>query len=240
MYTLYNYNNETWTIFKTFATKDEFVVFLARAIKNNHRRLINQTCPYLDGLNMTMKDREHIVRYEYLRDEEGLIQYVNGYPSIRVVHEWNMYPYHVKDSAGRTVDIRNWLPEILDVIHKSAWPQPQRKERQGRSYHRHARGKRILEIDDSYELEDTEMLTDSQKQKLGIRPKLIEESKYYGGPYYSVNGSGWKNHKNEKQWTAKQRRISDATYVLDISKRAIADMMNAVDETDDEELSVMA
>ena len=237
MYTLYNFTNETWSVLKTFKSKEDFVLFLARAIKNNHRRSWGETCQYFDGLNLTMKDRKHIVRYEYERDVEGAIVFINGYPSIQIINEWQMYPYHVKDSEGRSVDIRQWMPEVLDIINNNAWPQATHKERQGRSYHRHARGRRILEIDNPCDFDDDAILTSSQMERLGIRPKRIQESKFCGGPYYSINGSGWKNHKNEKQWSAKQRRISDATYVGNISKREIAAMINDVE--DDEELEMM-
>lgn len=225
-YFLYKHeaNSCSWKLVNSFSNKEQFMQFLAWETKKASRNRRSMICPVIEGLNVTRKDVQHVVRHEVIRDEDGYIRLFMGIPAYKTIHEWPLYPYNVRDEFGTSVDIRMWKNDVIAMASDDALRayNPNYKPRGNRPVsHRKANYRKIVELNDELDVDEM-LLTAHQMNSLSIRGKRMEESKSWGGPFWSYDSSGWKNHKNSKQWEIRQLRDSDATYVECYSKRKAA------------------
>lgn len=224
-YFLYKNEDNAWQLVNSFSDKNQFMHFLAWETKKASRNRRNMICPVIEGLNVTRKDTQHIIRHEVIRDEDGYVKLFDGLPSYKTIHDWQLYPYNVQNEFGASVDIRTWKREVIAMASDDslrAYNPKYRPRGKRPTSHRTANYRKIIELNDVLDV-DEELLTAHQMSSLSIRGKRMEEGKSWGGPFWSYSSSGWKsNRNNQKQWSMRQLRDSDATYVEGYSKRNAA------------------
>lgn len=244
-YTMYKYNANTkhWDIYTEFADKTELIHFLAYGTNTHDNAPRHRwTNKYFDGQNLTGKDVVVSHSWTFLRDENGNVRR-NEYGPLyeqrihRDIREW-----HLEDEDDRAIDMRLFQDDVFDLVAQMGdyerhylylrrWPSKKRRQRQGRPYrhsfhyrctqnnHRYSRTlKTHDELDDDIEM----ILTSHQAQSVKVKPKDMYAKFACGDDFWRSGPAGWKEHKNSKQWEAKQKR-TDAVWVSYEDKRNMDD-----------------
>lgn len=243
-YTMYKYDAKTkeWNVHTQFDNKEELLRFLSYGTKTYNgaprHRWYN---PYFDEQNLTCKDVLVNRRWERLRDDEGYLMYdEKGFP----LYEHNIYrtvrEWHLEDEEGRTVDANIFKKEVYDMVEDMSfyvrntlylrtYKRKKCKEPMGRSWHHaveyrcssknHRYGRTLKTVEESAEgVED--MLTQHQMQCLKVKPKDMYGKYAWGDDFWRKGSSGWKEHKNVKQWEAKQKR-TEHVWVENLDRKQV-------------------
>ena len=245
-YTMYKYDAETdkWYVHTKFNDKEELLRFLCYGTKTHNglprHRWTNQ---YFDEQNLTCKDILVYTRWERQYDEQGNLLIRFGIPvysphEYRTIREW-----HLEDEEGRTVDANIFKKEVYDMVEEMSfymrntlylrtYKRKKTKEKMGRAWHHavhyrcgsknHRFGRTLKTVEESAE-DVEELLTQHQMQCLKIKPKDMYAKYSWGDDFWTHGSSGWKEHKNSKQWEAKQKRV-DAVWIENIDKHHHSEM----------------
>ena len=246
-YTMYKYDaaTELWNIYQTFEDKDELLRFLCYGTQTHNglprRRWTNK---YFDEQNLTCKDILVKTRWEKQYDVDGnpLIRY--GMPvyspfEYRTIREW-----HLEDSEGRTVDANIFKEEVYDMVEQMSfymrntlslrkYKRQKTKQRMGRAWHhaiefrcssKNHRYSRMMKTAEETADDCEELLTQHQMQVLKVKPKDMYAKYRWGDDFWRHNSTNWKEHKNSKQWEAKQKRV-DAVWIENIDKHQHSEML---------------
>jgi hypothetical protein len=242
-YNLYHYNAQTnqWNFHCNFDNKDALIRFLAhgtntRNFKDRHR----WTNHYMDNQNLTGKDTLAHRDWVIARDENGECKLGKFGFVYEHVHYHTMREWYLCDADGRTVDMTMFKDEVFDLAEKfSHYPYPalhmysrvpaqtkKTRQRQGRAYHhschfrcspKNHRYGRTLKTFEEFDEDVETLLTSHQAQAMKVKPKDMYAKYAWGDDFWRRGPSGWKEHKNTRQWEAKQKR-TDAVWVSNESK----------------------
>ena len=231
MYKLLANTNGHWTVINTFGSKKEFIDFLAMDMRCSYSHFVRKyKSKYFDDYNVTGKDMRHIISYEIDRNEDGSVKIHMGMPVYSKKESWVPYKFRAVDGNGVFVDIRTWKDEVLTLAMSN---EPIRSgkasRRQNRYYHKAYHGVRKLKVKDYIEDDGDFDITSHQMQRLHVRSSLISDGNNYGGPFFTVNSSGWKSHKRTKQWDKQEH-----AYTYKYSKKNVAFSMMECDELEEE------
>lgn len=225
-------------IYATFNNKEDLLHFLAYGTNTrNDAPRCRWTNRYIDEQNITGKDIMTSHYLEMARDENGNIRIAWGVPVYDYKHTSKIRPWHLEDEYGRTVDMAMFREEIYDIVanmsyyvrntlHMRKPPRGKRKERQGRAYHHcchyrcapdnHRYGRTLKTFDESAD-DAEDFLTSHQLRSLKVKPKDMYAKHCCGDDFWTRGHSGWKEHKNSRQWEARQKRV-DSVWVSNDSK----------------------
>ena len=247
-YTLYRYmpQYDAWGVYQTFDNKDQLVRFLVYGTSTGYGKRVHWTNIYMDNQNLTCKDITTNYRTFVKRDEDGNVIYdKNGFPVYEHIYERKLREWHLEDADGRTVDMRLFKDEVFDIVEQMGSGNQylymkrflyyhKRKQRQGRprhhtghyryssKHHRYSRTINAPGVPDDVE----DILTDQQIQRLKTKPKDNYAKGMWGDDFWTYGPTGWKEHKNRKQWEARVKRNDDSTWVDKRDKKTIAFEMN--------------
>lgn len=256
-YILYRYipQNDAWYAYQTFETREKLIAYLALGTSTGYNgKRAHWTNMYIDNQNVTCKDVTVNYRVVAKRDENGnIIRDKNDLPVYESVCDRNLREWHLEDDNGRTIDMRLFKEEVYDIVEKMSESGRQliflrrilsrRKpdRRQGRPRHHtghyrcsphHHRYTRTINAPDAPEDVD-EILTSQQIQRLKTKPKDKYARFMWGDDFWTYGPTGWKEHKNRKQWEARVKRNSDTTWVDNKSnKKTIAFELNKNEPAD--------
>lgn len=262
-YTLWNITEAgVGNVHATFNNKEDLIRFLAYGTNTHHNENRTRwTNRYIDEQNITGKDIMASHYWEMARDENGEVRIAWGMPVYDYKHTVKIRPWHLEDEYGRTVDMVMFKEEVYDIVAGMSYyvrntlsmrkpPRGKRKERQGRAYHHcchfrctsdnHRYGRTLKTFEESAE-DVEELLTAHQMQILKVKPKDMYAEFCWGDDFFRSGPSGWKEHKNSRQWEAKQKRV-DSVWVSGESKYdSVADdeydPMDGIFAHEDDEIS---
>ena len=253
-YTMYKYDVRTdmWYVFAQLADKEELLVFLSYGTNTlNGAKRARWTNRYFDEQNLTCKDILVKSHWERARDEQGELKYdAYGFP----VYEHNVYrnlrEWHLEDEEGRTVDARIFKEAVYDMVEEMPfykrthlymlkYKRKKVREPMGMASHHnyhwrastksHRFGRTLKTVEGNAE-DCEEMLTSHQMQCLKVKPKDNYARFCWGDDFITKGSSGWKDHKNTKQWEARQKR-TEHVWVENLDRKQVQ-----IDPYDCEEL----
>ena len=229
-YTMYKYDAKTdmWYVFSQLEDKEDLLMFLAYGTNTrNGAKRAHWTNEYFDEQNLTCKDILVESQWKRARDESGELRYDKyGFPMYEHLVSRTLRKWHLEDEEGRTVDARIFKEAVYDIVeempfykrtHLYMLKYKRKKVRQPqgmRSHHNYSRrcssknhryGRTLKTVEETAEGCE-EMLTEHQMQCLKIKPKDMYAKYCWGDDFWRKGSSGWKDHKNTKQWEARQKR----------------------------------